>query len=137
MVRFVPSGGAFRTPYLVGGGTIRTPSCLFVFERIIFLGSGFVVGVNFDRQEMMLNRFFDTSANVFGGHPHPMINPQFIPSLTFTTMTGIFWIISPSPVDELVGQDLGSSAAQSVILLIVVGALTVLQFRYVEKRVHY
>ena len=39
--------------------------------------------------------------------------------------------------DGFVGQDLGSSAAQSVILLIVVGLLTVLQFRYVEKRVHY
>ena len=36
-----------------------------------------------------------------------------------------------------VGQDLGSSAAQSVILLIVVGLLTVLQFKYIEKRVHY
>jgi len=39
--------------------------------------------------------------------------------------------------DGFIGQDLGSSAAQSVILLVVVGALTVLQFKYVEKRVHY
>jgi sn-glycerol 3-phosphate transport system permease protein len=39
--------------------------------------------------------------------------------------------------DGFVGQDLGSSAAQSVILLIVVGALTVLQFKFVEKKVHY
>ena len=39
--------------------------------------------------------------------------------------------------DGFVGQDLGSSAAQSVILLIVVGFLTVLQFKFVEKRVHY
>lgn len=39
--------------------------------------------------------------------------------------------------DGFVGQDLGSSAAQSVVLLIVVGALTVIQFRYVERRVHY
>ncbi len=39
--------------------------------------------------------------------------------------------------DGFVGQDLGSSAAQSVILLIVVGALTVLQFKFLEKRVHY
>ena len=39
--------------------------------------------------------------------------------------------------DGFVGQDLGSSAAQSVILLVVVGALTVLQFKFVEKRVHY
>ncbi len=39
--------------------------------------------------------------------------------------------------DGFVGQDLGSSAAQSVILLVVVGTLTVLQFKFVEKRVHY
>ena len=39
--------------------------------------------------------------------------------------------------DGFVGQDLGSSAAQSVILLLVVGALTVVQFRYVERKVHY
>ena len=39
--------------------------------------------------------------------------------------------------DGFVGQDLGSSAAQSVILLLVVGLLTVLQFKFGEKRVHY
>jgi sn-glycerol 3-phosphate transport system permease protein len=39
--------------------------------------------------------------------------------------------------DGFVGQDLGSSAAQSVILLVVVGALTIVQFRYIERRVHY
>ena len=39
--------------------------------------------------------------------------------------------------DGFVGQDLGSSSAQSVILLFVVGLLTVIQFKYVEKRVHY
>ncbi len=39
--------------------------------------------------------------------------------------------------DGFVGQDLGSSAAQSVILLVIVGALTILQFKYIERRVHY
>ena len=39
--------------------------------------------------------------------------------------------------DGFVGQDLGSSAAQSVILMLVVGALTVVQFRFIERRVHY
>ena len=39
--------------------------------------------------------------------------------------------------DGFVGQDLGSSAAQSVVLLVLVGALTVLQFKFIEKRVHY
>ncbi|MBD3625612.1 MAG: sn-glycerol-3-phosphate ABC transporter permease UgpA [Rhodobacteraceae bacterium] len=39
--------------------------------------------------------------------------------------------------DGFVGQDLGSSAAQSVILLVVVSLLTVVQFKFVERRVHY
>jgi len=39
--------------------------------------------------------------------------------------------------DGFVGQDLGASAAQSVILLLLVGTLTVLQFKFVEKKVHY
>ena len=33
--------------------------------------------------------------------------------------------------------DLGSSAAQSVLLMVIVIALTVVQFRFVEKQVHY
>ncbi|WP_394690356.1 sn-glycerol-3-phosphate ABC transporter permease UgpA [Hoeflea sp.] len=39
--------------------------------------------------------------------------------------------------DGFVGQDLGSSAAQSVVLLVLVGILTVVQFRFIERRVHY
>ena len=39
--------------------------------------------------------------------------------------------------DGFVSQDLGSSAAQSVILLVLVGLLTVIQFKYIEKKVHY
>jgi sn-glycerol 3-phosphate transport system permease protein len=39
--------------------------------------------------------------------------------------------------DGFVGQDLGASAAQSVILLFLVGALTIVQFKYIERRVHY
>jgi sn-glycerol 3-phosphate transport system permease protein len=39
--------------------------------------------------------------------------------------------------DGFVGLDLGSSAAQSVILMAIVIALTVVQFRYIERRVHY
>ena len=39
--------------------------------------------------------------------------------------------------DGFVGQDLGSSAAQSVILLAIVSLLTVIQFKYIERRVHY
>ena len=35
------------------------------------------------------------------------------------------------------GTDLGGSAAQSVILMAIVIALTAFQFRYVEKKVHY
>jgi sn-glycerol 3-phosphate transport system permease protein len=39
--------------------------------------------------------------------------------------------------DGFVSQDLGSSAAQSVILLFLVGVLTIIQFKYIEKKVHY
>ena len=39
--------------------------------------------------------------------------------------------------DGFVGQDLGSSAAQSVILLVIVSLLTVIQFKYIERKVHY
>jgi sn-glycerol 3-phosphate transport system permease protein len=39
--------------------------------------------------------------------------------------------------DGFIGLDLGSSAAQSVILMIIVIALTVVQFRYIERRVAY
>ena len=34
-------------------------------------------------------------------------------------------------------MDIGSSAAQSVVLMLLVIALTVIQFRFVEKRVQY
>jgi sn-glycerol 3-phosphate transport system permease protein len=39
--------------------------------------------------------------------------------------------------DGFKGGDLGSSAAQSVILMFIVITLTVVQFRYVEKKVNY
>ena len=39
--------------------------------------------------------------------------------------------------DGVVGLDLGGSAAQSVILMAIVIALTAIQFRFVERRVHY
>ncbi|WP_435100705.1 sn-glycerol-3-phosphate ABC transporter permease UgpA [Arhodomonas sp. AD133] len=39
--------------------------------------------------------------------------------------------------DGFVGLDLGSSAAQSVVLMAIVITLTVLQFRFVERRVAY
>ena len=39
--------------------------------------------------------------------------------------------------DGFVGQNFGSSAAQSVILMGIVIVLTVIQFRYIERRVNY
>lgn len=39
--------------------------------------------------------------------------------------------------DGFLGLDLGGSAAQSVILMIIVISLTVIQFRYIERKVHY
>lgn len=40
-------------------------------------------------------------------------------------------------VDGFRGNDLGGSSAQSVILMVLVLALTVFQFRMVERRIHY
>ncbi|UEM02380.1 sn-glycerol-3-phosphate ABC transporter permease UgpA [Skermanella rosea] len=39
--------------------------------------------------------------------------------------------------DGFVNLNLGASSAQSVILMVIVIALTVVQFKYVERRVHY
>src|SRR5882757_186982 len=39
--------------------------------------------------------------------------------------------------DGRLGGDLGSSAAQSVVLMVIVIALTAVQFRYVERKVQY
>jgi sn-glycerol 3-phosphate transport system permease protein len=39
--------------------------------------------------------------------------------------------------DGIVGLDLGGSAAQSVILMAIVIGLTAVQFRFIERRVHY
>ncbi len=39
--------------------------------------------------------------------------------------------------DGFINLDLGGSAAQSVILMIVVISLTVVQFRFIERKVHY
>jgi len=39
--------------------------------------------------------------------------------------------------DGVHALDLGSSAAQSVVLMLIVIALTIVQFRFVERRVHY
>ncbi|MGQ0662446.1 MAG: sn-glycerol-3-phosphate ABC transporter permease UgpA [Pseudomonadota bacterium] len=40
-------------------------------------------------------------------------------------------------LDGRLGADLGGSAAQSVILMAIVIGLTAVQFRYIERRVHY
>ncbi len=39
--------------------------------------------------------------------------------------------------DGVINLDLGGSSAQSVILMLAVIVLTVVQFRYIERRVHY
>lgn len=40
-------------------------------------------------------------------------------------------------IDGIVNLNLGGSAAQSVILMIIVSFITILHFRFVEKKVHY
>ena len=39
--------------------------------------------------------------------------------------------------DGFRGADLGGSSAQSVILMLLVLVLTIFQFRFIERRVHY
>lgn len=39
--------------------------------------------------------------------------------------------------DGFISLDLGSSSAQSIVLMLIVITLTVIQFRYLEKKVHY
>ena len=39
--------------------------------------------------------------------------------------------------DGVIGSDLGASSAQSVILMVIVIALTAIQFKFVESKVHY
>ena len=39
--------------------------------------------------------------------------------------------------DGFIGLDFGGSAAQSVVLMAIVIGLTVIQFRYIERRVMY
>lgn len=39
--------------------------------------------------------------------------------------------------DGFIGLDMGGSAAQSVVLMFLVGILTVIQFRYIERKVEY
>jgi sn-glycerol 3-phosphate transport system permease protein len=39
--------------------------------------------------------------------------------------------------DGFLGMDLGGSSAQSVVLMAIVIGLTVIQFRYIERKVHY
>jgi len=39
--------------------------------------------------------------------------------------------------DGFEALDLGSSAAQSVVLMLLVGTLTIIQFRYIERNIHY
>ncbi len=39
--------------------------------------------------------------------------------------------------DGFIGLNLGSSSAQSVILMVIVTILTVVQFRFIERKVHY
>jgi sn-glycerol 3-phosphate transport system permease protein len=95
-----------------------------------------------------LRRFIDITI--------PMISPTtfflFIMNLIYTffdTFGIIFTTTQGGPgysttnlvykvyVDGIVNLNLGSSAAQSVILMIFVSFITILHFRFVEKKVHY
>jgi sn-glycerol 3-phosphate transport system permease protein len=40
-------------------------------------------------------------------------------------------------IDGFKGLDLGSAGAQSIIMMIIVLAITIFQFRFIESKVHY
>jgi sn-glycerol 3-phosphate transport system permease protein len=46
-------------------------------------------------------------------------------------------LIYKAYIDGRVNLDLGSSSAQSVVLMLTVIVLTAIQFRYIERKVHY
>lgn len=50
-----------------------------------------------------------------------------------STATMVYKVFS----DGFIGLDLGGSAAQSVVLMALVGIMTVIQFRYIERKVEY
>jgi sn-glycerol 3-phosphate transport system permease protein len=50
-----------------------------------------------------------------------------------TTTTMVYKVYA----DGKLGSDLGGSAAQSVVLMAIVIALTAVQFKFVERRVQY
>ena len=68
--------------------------------------------------------FFDTFGVI-----HAMTNGG--PGTSTSTM--VYKVFS----DGFIGLDLGASAAQSVVLMVLVGAMTVVQFKYIEKKVAY
>ena len=84
---------------------------------------------------------------IFGGYSIDMLFPNAYTRLNSMTMVAFpLFIIAGGFIERggigehlvnFVNLLLGSSAAQSVILMAIVIALTAIQFRYVEKKVHY
>lgn len=99
-----------------GSGPIRR--FITISFPLISPTSFFLLVVNF------VYAFFDTFAII-----HAMT--QGGPSNSTSTL--VYKVYN----DGFIGLDLGSSAAQSVILMILVASLTVIQFKYVEKKVAY
>lgn len=99
-----------------GSGPVRR--FLTISFPLITPTSFFLLVVNF------VYAFFDTFAVI-----HAMT--QGGPSNSTSTL--VYKVYN----DGFIGLDMGSSAAQSVILMIIVGLLTVIQFKYVEKKVTY
>lgn len=99
-----------------GSGPIKR--FLTISFPLISPTSFFLLVVNF------VYAFFDTFAII-----HAMT--QGGPSNSTSTL--VYKVFN----DGFIGLDLGGSAAQSVILMILVALLTVIQFKYVEKKVAY
>ena len=74
------------------------------------------------------------AASMDGARPWRRFWTIQLPLLSPTTF---FLLVIKVYFDGFKAMDLGGSAAQSVVLMIIVIALTVVQFRFVEKKVNY
>jgi sn-glycerol 3-phosphate transport system permease protein len=72
----------------------------------------------------LIYAFFDT---------FPIIHTMTQGGPGISTSTLVYKVFN----DGFIGLDLGGSSAQSVILMILVAGLTIIQFRYIEKKVAY
>ncbi len=107
--------------------TILTILAIFVGAFTLTITNGLGTGIN---------RFIDSTVASFGASDVLTVTKTVAATgggPGQSTMTLIYKIYS----EGFKGLDLGSSAAQSVVLMAIVIVLTVVQFRFIERKVQY